>query len=122
MKSARNRGRKKARFSAGTMRLGSYMCAFVCSCTGSGDYRRAAYDVGRRGRNPQDDKDDQDGGDEGGKPLLFWRSSSSRGRHTEEKESRREILDDGDGRRKRLRGRRCDRTRGGRRGRRDTTR
>lgn len=61
MKSARNRGqafRKKARFSAGTMRLGAY----VCVCTGSGRLpttTSATRGRGRRRRNPQDDKDDR---------------------------------------------------------------
>lgn len=109
MKSARNRGRKKARFSGGNnaprllsfcvcARIYIYVCMYVyiyvCAPVAITDDPGA----GRRDRNPQDDKDNQ------GREEMKERNRScsadslpSRGRHEDterkEEESRRKILD-----------------------------
>lgn len=65
MKSARNRGQafeKKARFSAGTMRLGGYTCVYVCVCTPVAVIADDQRDAGSRKakeKYPRDDKDDR---------------------------------------------------------------
>lgn len=75
MKSARNRARKKAREQCVLART----CVRSCySCTGSGDYpTKEGVEIHGTIKTIETDEN------EGGKPLLFRRSSSSRGRHDE---------------------------------------